>query len=311
VVPGGAVAYVCNFASDALPGTSITPVDLAHRSAGPRLSIGSLPSALAPTPDGRRLLVTAQGADQVVVVDTSSDSVAARLSTGLEPDAVAVTPDGATALVADFGDGTVTPVDLSTLRTRRPAPVGGQPDAVAVTPDGRTAVVADLAGASVSLLDLSTMQVRTRVAVGSEPDAVAVTPDGATALVANFGDGTVTPVDLSTGRAGPAVAVGSGPRAVVVSRSPGGPAAWSGWVAVGGSLVPLHPSTPGHAPTAGTTVAVGHIAEDVALAEHGTVAWVAGLDGAITPVDLATGVPGRSTHVAGRPSAIAVVTRPR
>ena len=299
--PAGGRAYVCNFASDALPGTTITPIDLAAGRTAGRVTIGSLPSAVATTPGGGRLLVVAQGADVLVVLDTASDAVIGRVPTGLEPDAVAVTPDGRTAVVADLGDGTVTPVDLSRLRARRPIAVGSRPDAVAVTPDGRTAVVADFGDRTVTLVDLSTMTAGPRVPVGNEPDAVAVTPDGTTAVVADFGDGTVTPVDLATRRAGSPVAVGPGPTSVAMApTSPaGGPAAW---VAVGASLVPV--AIPGL--VAGAPVAVGHLAEALAVDGGGHRAWVAGLDGAVTPIDLATGHAGRSVGVKGRPSAIAV-----
>jgi len=55
----------------------------------------------------------------------------------------------------------------------------------------------------------------------------------------------------------------------------------------------------------GTPVAVGHLAEALAVAAGGHTAWVAGQDATVTPVDLATGHRGRSVAVQGRPSAIA------
>jgi hyaluronoglucosaminidase len=255
----GALLYVCNYGSDAVPGTTIAPIDPTTLRPEPRVTIGSLPSSLASTPDGRQLLVTAQGDDDLVVLDTLNDTVLGRVSTGLEPDAVAVTPDGKTAVVANFGDGTVTPVSLATFTAGHP------------------------------------------VSVGSEPDAVAVTPDGKTAVVANFGDGTVTPVSLATSTAGPPVPVGPGPTAIVtspVSRA-GGAAVWVG---VGASLVPL--SSPALSPEAPVTI--GHIVEAVSLGGDGRTAWVAGQEGAITSVDLATGQARSGTRLSGRPSAIAV-----
>jgi len=298
--PGAAEAYVANFAFTALPGTTVTPVDLGTKTAGGRISIGSLPSALAATPDGARLVVAAQGADVAVVLDTADNSVLARLATGVEPDAVAVTPDGTTALVANLGSNSLTPIDLRTLRAGAPIAVGDQPDAVAVTPDGSTAVVADLAADAVTLVDLRTMTAGPRIPVGSEPDA-------ATALVADLGDGTLTPVDLATATAGRPVPVGAGPRAVVIASASGSPA--TAWVAVGTTLVPLTLAgiTLGGP---GTPVAVGHVVEDVALARGDTEAWAAGLDGTLTPVDLTSGRTGRAVHVGGRPSAVAVASAP-
>jgi YVTN family beta-propeller protein len=151
------------------------------------------------------------------------------------------------------------------------------------------------------VVDTATDDVTARVPTGLEPDAVAVTPDGKTAVVANFGDGTVTLVDLATQRGESPVPVGPGPTAVAVSSiSPnGGPTAW---VAVGVSLVPVSLARM----STGAPVKVGHIAGAMVLADGGHTAWVAGEDGAITPVDLASGLVGRATHVHGRPSAIAI-----
>jgi YVTN family beta-propeller protein len=303
VVPsaGTPQVYVCNYAYASQPGTTITPINVTDRLPEHRVTIASLPSAVASTPDGRHLVVTAQGDNLLVVLDTATDAVSGRVTTGLEPDAVAVTPDGRTAVVANFGDATVTLVDLTTLRALRTIAVGSQPDAVAVTPDGRTAVVANFGDATVTPVDLVTMTAGPPIAVGSQPDAVAITPDGRTAVVANFGDATVTPVDLVTARAQPPVPVGPGPAGIVISAtSPAGDAA--AWVAVGASLVPVALTT--WAP--GAPVAVGHIAEALALADGGRTAWVAGQDGAVLPVDLSTGRTGRAAHVLGRPSAIAV-----
>jgi hyaluronoglucosaminidase len=251
----GAIAYVTTGAFEALLGTSITPVELTDNRALSPITVGSLPSALAATSDGRRLLVTLQGENHLVVLDTAGDSVLGTVTTGLQPDAVAVGgPNDATALVANLGDGTVTPVDLSTMTAGRAIPVGSEPDAVAV---------------------------------GG--------PNDDTALVANLGDGTVTPVDLSTMTAGHAIPVGPGPTGVAESDA-------TAWVSVGSSLVPITLSTM----TAGPAIAVGHVAQAVALGPGATTAWVAGVDGTVTPVDLRTGRARRAIHVGGKPSAILI-----
>ncbi len=300
-IPPGAQAYVCNFAYEAHPGMTITPIDLSGPRPEHRVTVGSLPSAVAATPGGAELAVTTQGDDGLVLLDTASNTVMGRVTTGLEPDAVAITPDGKTAVVANFGDGTVSLVDLTTLRIDTTVAVGSQPDAVAITPDGTTAVVANFGDGTVSLVDLTTLHIDTTVAVGSQPDAVAITPDGTTAVVANFGDGTVSLVDLATMTAAAPVTVGPGPSAVVVSGAAAGRGA-TAWVGMGKSLVPVALARP----VPGPAVAVGHIVEAVALADGGRTAWIASQGGAIFPVTLSTGRVGKSTAVAGQPSAIAV-----
>jgi YVTN family beta-propeller protein len=308
----GTEAYVSNFGYDDQPGTTITAVDLAaHRVSGsPRT--GSLPSAVAATPDGRLLLVTDQGADNLAVLSAATDHLMARIPTGVEPDAVAVSPDGTMALVANLDDNTVTPVDLATLRAGPPIPVGSRPDALAIGgPGGRTALVANLEGNTVTPVDLTTMTPGAPVPVGMEPDAVAITPDGSTALVANLGSGTVTPITLATLRPGFSVAVGAGPTGLALTTGGhgGSPVAW---VTAGVDLVPVELSNLSLLLplSVGAPLPVGHLAEALAITPDGTTAWVAGQDATLTPVDLATGVRGPSIYVGGRPAAV-VIPPPR
>jgi len=54
----GTEAYICTFGYDDQPGTTVTALDLATRHLGRPINTGSLPSALAATPDGRLLVVT-------------------------------------------------------------------------------------------------------------------------------------------------------------------------------------------------------------------------------------------------------------
>jgi hyaluronoglucosaminidase len=215
-VQAGAIAYVWTGAFNADPGTSVAVVDLAgdHALSPVALGAGSLPSALAATADGRRLLVTAQGVNELVVLDSGTGSVVRTVTTGLEPDAVAVGgPGGTTALVANLGDGTVTPVDLTTLRAGRPIPVGPGPTGIAWARRAQSAWVS--VGSSLIPIDVAPGTAGTAIAVGHVAQAVALGPRGTTAWVAGI-DGTVTPVDLRTGRAQRAMHVGGRPSAILV-----------------------------------------------------------------------------------------------
>jgi len=298
----GTEAYVCNFGYDDQPGTTITALDLATRRVEASVTTGSLPSAAAATPDGHLIVVTDQGDDNLAVLDGATDRLMAHIPTGVEPDAVAVSPDGKLALVANVDDDTVTPVNLTTRRAGHPIEVGSRPDAVAIGgPEGTTALVANLEGNTVTPIDLETMAAGAPIPVGTEPDAVAINPDGTTALVADFGSGTVTPINLATMHTDPPVSVGPGPTAmaVAVGGHGGAPIAW---VTTGVDLVPVNFSSF----TVGAALTVGHLAEAVAISGDVSTAWVAGQDGTVTPVDLATGARGAPIYVGGRPSAIII-----
>src|ERR1700722_8876251 len=124
---GDSRAYVANFGYEDQPGTTVTTLDLASRGPDRSFRTGSLPSALAATPNGRLLLVTDQGDDNLAVVATATDHLETRITTGVEPDAVAVSPDGSLALVANLDDNTVTPINLATLTAGPAIAVGSRP----------------------------------------------------------------------------------------------------------------------------------------------------------------------------------------
>jgi len=136
---------------------------------------GSLPSALAVSPDGTRLAVTSSNDDLVQVLDlTKTDAnghyptstidlrVIAGGPTGSQPDAVAWTPDGHRLLIGEGGRNSVAVVDASHLTPDvAPTPLS--------EPDGSTNRAAVLG----------------RLPTGWYPTAVVPTKDGATLWVVN------------------------------------------------------------------------------------------------------------------------------
>jgi len=312
-VPPTAVAWVATHAVVSDPGGTIVRVTLpaGSRNTGPsRITTASQPTAMALTPNGRRLLVVNEGANSLSVVDVADGEVVATVFAGIQPDAVAVAPggtDGAgVALVADFGSGRLTPIDLATLRAGPSVGVGDAPDAVAVAdlPSGEFALVADFADATVHVVDVATMRAGPAIAVGTEPDAVAVIGGSPPlALVADFGSDALTPIDLSTFRSGSPVPVAGDPTGVVTS-----PDGTFAWVAGGGALTPF--KLAGLQP--GIPVSLRSPAEALTLAgPSGTTAWVAEENGWLVPVPLPGGPPGHGVYVGGHPTSVVIVPAAR
>ena len=170
------VAWVATDASVTLPGTGVTPVNLAHRHVGTKVAVGSLPSALAYAPGGKDLLVVTQGDDQLHEIDAATHQVLHTVGVGVEPDAVAVAPGG---------------------QRRQGRGAGGEPrleQRHAGRPRHLASGHADRRGI--------------------EPVAIAVSvaaSGAATAFVADYGSNTVTPIDVATLQPGAAIPVGPGP----------------------------------------------------------------------------------------------------
>ncbi|HVN83734.1 MAG TPA: alkaline phosphatase family protein [Candidatus Binatia bacterium] len=139
---------------------------------------GSHPTAMALSPDGALLYVTATNLDLLVVIDTATLATVAEIALnqfdsghdtlalqGLYPDAVTVSGDGRRVYVADAGINAVQVIRSDpSARTFEPVgfiPVGWYPTGLALTRDGSRLYVANAKGGGVSgndgpLVDIST-----------------------------------------------------------------------------------------------------------------------------------------------------------
>ncbi len=326
------VAFVVNHALSSNPGSTITPIDLASQKPGRPVNTGNYPSvkafsaldpsALAFSPNGKRLYVTNFGADTVSALSARTGKLTRSFKVGLEPDAIAISPSGHTGWVADFGAQALTPINLATGAAGEPVPVGSEPRALALTPNGAEVLCANFASGTVSIVNTVSRKLLATVAVGLEPTAIAITPNDSEALVADFGANVVTVVNLSTNRVSGTVALAGNPTDIViapgVSGAQGtvaghGPATRSGrlapdsnsaiaYVTAGASITPISISSD----TAGIAINIVYPAEALAISNAGTVADVALQGGAVVEVDLLTGKLGHLIHVGGIPTAIAV-----
>jgi YVTN family beta-propeller protein len=299
-----AVAWVATDASVTLPGSDVTPVDVVTRRVGPKVSVGSLPSAFAYTAGQRGLLVVTRGNDTLSEIDPATHGVVHSVGVGVEPDAVAVAPGGTggrgIALVANLVSDNVTPIDLGTWRAGKPIAVGLQPVAVAVSvgPTGATAFVADFGSNRVTPIDVSTLLAGPAIAVGPGPQTVAVS--AGQVLVGNFSNSSMTPINATTLQPGKTVPLPLNPTAIAVSPSGGATA----YVCGGSGVVSVTENVLGLA--VGALIALPNAAQGIALSADGSVAWVTQQAGAMIPVTLATGKVGKPLRLGGHPSAIVI-----
>ncbi len=133
---------------------------------------GSHPSAMALSPSGAVLYVTATNDDLVDVIDTATNKMVAEIDLnafgnglqGLYPDALAVSADGTRLYVADAGLNAVQVIDADetalTFTTAGFIPSGWYPSALGFSGDGKTLYVANAKGLGVGanggeLVDIS------------------------------------------------------------------------------------------------------------------------------------------------------------
>jgi YVTN family beta-propeller protein len=200
------------------------------------------------------------------------------LRVGASPGPLVVSPDGRTIYLADSTDS-ITPVSAATGKAgKRIAISGGSPSAsgsgrLAITPDGQTlfaTVFSDAQGNPllIARVDLRTGKETGQIRVPGASDFV-LSPDGTTLYVASL-DNTLTAVDTATDRPERRIPVPGNLLAneVAMVLSPDG-----------GTLY---------------------------VATSDASATVTPASGAVTPVSLRTGMPGRAVSVGWEPASLAI-----
>ena len=205
--PDGNRLYVANTGSGTVSVITTDTYKLIDTNTGASgiqsISVGSSPSALTLTPDGKRLYVANSSDNTVSVIDTSTNRLidtnpnvtgTQSIAVGSSPSALASGPDGR-LYVANTGSNTVSVINTSYSVTNTIA-VGSQPASVALGADGRL-YVANTGSSTVSVIDTATNTVidtnpntlgNNAIPVGPSPTSVALSPDGGLAYVANGSD---------------------------------------------------------------------------------------------------------------------------
>ena len=111
---------------------SVSIIDVASRRVAQTLDIRTGRSnRLKFTLDGKLVLVSDLGSNNVVVLDAASRKELKRIALGRQPEGILVAPDGAHAYVAVAGENTVAVLDLKTLELSARISTGKGPDGLA------------------------------------------------------------------------------------------------------------------------------------------------------------------------------------
>ena len=194
VSPDGQLAVVSEYGRQA-PGNTLGVYDTADGRLLRRIELGThtRPHGMRFDADGRRLLVTTEGSDALLVVDVEGKvERAIDLGPG-KGHMVALSRDGAVAYVSKVGAGTVVRVGLADGSVlEKPAGVGAE--GIAVASDGRV-WVSNREEGSVTVHDPVTLDVLDTLASDGFPIRVVFTPSGRHALVTNARAATLAVFD--------------------------------------------------------------------------------------------------------------------
>lgn len=117
--------------------------------------VGSMPTGVVMSKDGRLAYVANSGGGNVTVVDAWSMASLGTLPVGVGPQKLAITPDGSRVFVTNKGSNTVAVIDTATNKIVGTVSVGKAPMDVAVSLDGSLAFVSNKDDGTISVIDVS------------------------------------------------------------------------------------------------------------------------------------------------------------
>ena len=136
------------------------------------------PVELAISPDGARLWVACEGADEVRVVDADTGALVRAIPVGRVPKSIALTRDGKWALAANSWSDTVSVIDAASLEVIRTLKAGYEPNAAVADREGAYVYTANRIGNDISVLEMSTGREVKRLVAGRGASYLALSPDG-------------------------------------------------------------------------------------------------------------------------------------
>jgi YVTN family beta-propeller protein len=206
----GKWAVVSIYGTRASIGNSLVVVDVARGAEARRIDLGEYrrPHGMAFLPGDRKLLVTSETTQRVLVVDFATGAIDTSIVTGqATTHMVALVPDGSRAYTTNIAAGTISVLDVAARRQDRTITVGTRIEGIAVTPDGREVWAGGNTSKTVYVVDVAAGTVAAQLTGFGLPYRMAITPDGRTAVITDPSDEKVHIVDVRTRRTRSVIAV--------------------------------------------------------------------------------------------------------
>lgn len=221
------------------------------------------PQKLAVSPDGSRLLVPLNLADNAAIIDLNDSDMLrfVAMGSGTYPFAAAILPDGHTGLVSNEASGTLSVIDLELGKKLQDITVGpplSHPQGIVIDSSGKRAYVALSAMDEVVVVDLQLRRVERTISVGRSeglgtlPVALSLSPDESHLFVAESGVAAIGVIRVPT--SGPEteldwkvvgnIPVADDPQVVLTTAARGDRAAQLLYVAARGLGVGPNPTGP-------------------------------------------------------------------
>ncbi len=199
ISPDGATAIVANYGQRE-PGHTLTVIDLASRKVLTTIDLVEYhrPHGIQYLADGRRVAVTAESEQAVVIVDVENAAVEKVIKTGQKISHMLVlSPDTSRIFVASMGSGTLTVIDTGSGEVIGTVATGTGAEGLDISPDGNEVWVGNRDADTLSIVDAKTLEIIATLPCKGFPIRVKFTPDGQHVLVSNARAGAVAVFDAN------------------------------------------------------------------------------------------------------------------
>ncbi len=136
------------------------------------------PMNIAVSGDGKRLFITANDADLLVVADTEQGKVVKKIKVGQKPYAVLIDKQGKYAYVSNQWSDNISVVDMEKLSVVDTLLTGNGPAGLTFSSDGRFIYAVNSYSSDLSVIDLEKKLEVKRLPTGNNPTNASLSPDG-------------------------------------------------------------------------------------------------------------------------------------
>jgi DNA-binding beta-propeller fold protein YncE len=247
------------------------------------VKVGSEPTSIAITPDGRRAIVLERGSQSARVIETGTRTPLKPIPLGAIGQSVAVAPNGKAAYVTVVGEPKILVINPQTAALAGSFTVdGGALGQVAFAPDGTYAYVGTGAGELARVEVASQKAVGTPIVLGGAATSIVFTPDGSEAFVTAEGVKGVRVIDTALGEVVKTIPTATVPSTLAVS--PDGKKLYIGTESPGS--ISVAEIATGN--IVGTPIGVPAGVSEFAVTPDGKSAWAVG-GKTVTPINLLAG----------------------
>jgi YVTN family beta-propeller protein len=164
-------------------GSDVSIIDLASLKVVGDVTVGRHVHCIALTPDGRRLLTTAEVDHTLVISDTATNKIIGTVKLPGKPNECAVTPDGHYVTVPIRDGDSVAIVDLNEQKIVKVLPIKEPHNSVNIG-SNRYMFVSSMGSHEIDVIDLEKMDYSAHIPVGGRPRPFVISKDGRTMYVA-------------------------------------------------------------------------------------------------------------------------------